>query len=102
MFLIGGRSGSNLLHLNDVWRSADGENWDLVTATAAFSGRGYHQAVSYGGSLWVIGGWYGNQYRDDVWRSSDGENWFSVPASGGAFFWAEWAIRRFLMVGVFG
>ena len=41
---------------NDVWRSADGQGWELVTASAAFAARVFHQAVSYGGSLWVISG----------------------------------------------
>ena len=59
---------------NDVWRSGDGENWDLATESAAFSERNGHQAVSYGGSLWVIGG-------NDVWRSADGVSWGLVTAS---------------------
>ena len=40
----------------DVWRSTDGEVWELVNAGTAFSARNSHQAVSYGGSLWVLGG----------------------------------------------
>ena len=79
MFLIGGNDGSSR---NDVWRSSDGENWVSVTVSGGhFSGRDLHQAVSYRGSLWVIGG----VVRNDVWRSSDGENWVSVTVSGGHF-----------------
>ena len=82
MFLIGGFDGGLR---NDVWRSSDGENWVSVPVSGGhFSGRGWHQAVSYGGSLWVIGG-YDGQNKNDVWRSSDGENWVSVSVSGGHF-----------------
>ena len=41
--------------------------------------------VSYGGSLWVIGGSDGSQNKNDVWRSVDGENWVSVTVSGEHF-----------------
>ena len=37
-------------------RSADGLDWAEVTDSAGFSGRGRHQVVSYGGSLWLSGG----------------------------------------------
>ena len=78
MYVVGG-FGSG--YRNDVWRSVDGTNWTQVFSGGKFSGRNWHQAVSYGGSLWVIGG----QYRNDVWRSGDGENWVSVAVSGDHF-----------------
>ena len=89
VFLIGGRDDPQTPSsvLNDIWRSSDGENWDLITATAAFSGRWAHQAVSYGGSLWVIGV-NDDQNKNDVWRSADGENWELVTAT--AAFSARW------------
>ena len=46
MFLVGGRR---------VWRSADGVNWANVFSWQRSSWRG-HQAVSYGGSMWLVGG----------------------------------------------
>ena len=81
VWVIGGFDGEQ--RLNDVWRSADGTDWVLVTASAAFSRRGEHRVVSHGGSLWVIGG---REMRltaelNDVWRSADGEEWVLVTAS---------------------
>ena len=49
-----------------------------------FSGRQGHQAVSYGGSLLVIGGFDGG-LKNDVWRSLDGVTWYLVGVSGGHF-----------------
>ena len=75
----GGDDGQR--YKNDVWRSGDGVNWELATVSASFSGRSYHQVVSYGGSLWVIGG----GGRNDVWRSADGVNWELATGAAGVF-----------------
>ena len=72
---VGYRGNDRGKNFNDVWRSGDGNSWALVTASAAFSARYFHQAASYGGSLWVIGGNDGGKLND-VWRSADGERWF--------------------------
>ena len=54
MFVVGGDDGARQ---NDVWRSTDGVAWTAVAAVGSrFSGRRYHQAVFYDGSLWVVGG----------------------------------------------
>ena len=67
----------------DVWRSADGISWELVTATAAFGARSDHQVAVHDGSLWVIGG-QSSSWQDDVWRSADGENWVLVTTRAAA------------------
>ena len=82
-------------HKNDVWRSAGGRTWTQVTGSAAFSRRQGHQAVSYRGSLWVVGG--GNPfgrdtYKNDVWRSADGRSWTQVTGS------ADFSGRRYHQV----
>lgn len=66
---------------NDVWSSADGETWNLVTADAGWSPRAYHTVVAHHGKLWVMGG--GNyvpeyQAHNDVWSSEDGVHWTQV------------------------
>lgn len=63
---------------NDVWSSADGKTWKLVTAAAPWSPRAYLQAVVHNGRIWVIaGGNYVPEYhaKNDVWSSADGEHW---------------------------
>ena len=69
MYLIGGVDGDAI---SDVWRSTDGEDWTLVTASTAFSARYGHRSAVFGGSLWVVGGSDGG---GEVWRSADGESW---------------------------
>ena len=77
--MIGGSSGGG-----EVWRSADGVQWEAATLTAGFAAREGHQAVAFGGSLWVVGG-DGEGLLNDVWRSADGESWVSVSVAGGVF-----------------
>ena len=83
LYLVGGldRDGRRL---GDVWRSMDGMAWEAVAARA-FVGREGHEAVSYGGSLWVLGGYDGTVRFDDVWRSADGARWEPVTAAGQRF-----------------
>ena len=76
VWVIGGyyqRAGFPEQRFDDVWRSADGSDWEQVTVTtgSSFGGRSSHQVVSYGGSLWVIGG----RGADYVWLSEDGSRW---------------------------
>jgi hypothetical protein len=66
---------------NDVWSSADGKTWTLVTPHAGWSPRAYHQAIVHDGKLWVLGGGnYVPEYeaRNDVWCSADGVHWEQV------------------------
>jgi hypothetical protein len=83
---------------NDVYSSADGKSWKLVTAHAAWSPRGLIIGnVVFGGKMWVIGGGIYDlrTYLNDVWSSADGINWTQVTAS------APWAGRQFHNVAVF-
>lgn len=82
MWLLGGSEnyyfGDASSLKNDVWSSADGREWKLETAKAAWSPRAYHQAVAINGKIVVMGG--GNyvpahEAKNDVWSSIDGKEW---------------------------
>lgn len=47
---------------NDVWCSANGKEWELVTTNAGWSPRAFHQALVFGDRIWVLGG--GNRYPE--------------------------------------
>ena len=66
--------GGPLGHTNDVWSSADGQNWALETDDAEWSERSFHQVVSHNGLLYVLGGASGGS-KGDVWSSADGKDW---------------------------
>jgi hypothetical protein len=83
---------------NDVYSSADGKSWNLVTQNAGWSPRGLIIGnVVFAGKMWVIGGGQYDlrTYLNDVWNSADGINWAQVTAS------APWAGRQFHNIAVF-
>lgn len=77
---------------NDVWKSLDGETWELVTTDAAWPGRkSFGSAVFNDGSgekMWIFGGdaYTGPNTRvfyNDVWWSTDGEDWTKITYGTG-------------------
>lgn len=100
IYLMGGLEGEkeigesvkyeDFLHKNDVWSSADGKNWELISEHAPWSERRSIPLVEFNGKMCIFGGWeqkqYG-QYRNDVWCSENGKNWQEI-ASGG------WPLRE--------
>jgi leucine-zipper-like transcriptional regulator 1 len=61
---------------NDVWSSADGVNWDLVTSSASWSARDRHTSVVFSNKMWVLGGTTSStRHVNEVWYSSDGASW---------------------------
>jgi hypothetical protein len=104
MYLLGGERGfscgfdpsspcqpaSATLYFNDVWRSKDGAQWELVTASAGWSPRPGHQCAVLLNNIVCFGG-YGEipglppvaANPTDIWASRDGQTWTEVmpPAS---------------------
>ena len=76
--LNAGAAGST----KNVWRLDESTNRFTLAATAQFSRRQLHEAVSYAGSLWVLGGVANsNSYNSaiaNVWASADGISWRRV------------------------
>lgn len=80
-----GPGGPARVYYNDVWRSADGVEWELLTDDAPWAARAGAAVVATDGRLFVIGGEEGftceplpdceAPYFNDVWSSSDGTTW---------------------------
>jgi hypothetical protein len=127
MYIIGGQNFTTVIpggppdflptivpseFFKDVWRSADGVNWELMTADAEWAtvaqkcpagpgvsqGRAGLSAVSFKGKLWVMGGSQGDdnsigggadcrELFNDVWYSQDGSEWRLATAD------APWEAR---------
>jgi len=77
--------------VNDVWASADGENWTQIDTGASFSPRYNHRTIVHRGRMYVIGGItrryegtssaYTEDSLNDVWSSEDGETWVQEAVS---------------------
>jgi len=63
---------------NDVWKTSDGVNWQLVTNTAPWEDTTFDNALVYKNEIWLLGSW---PVSKNVWHSSDGQNWGSYIAN---------------------
>jgi hypothetical protein len=84
MWLLGGWNPDDPVNFprvcnSEVWVSADGRDWDLVTRAAPWEGRHTAGYAVHRGLLWVVGGDpIQGHYQDDVWCSADGRHWDCV------------------------
>jgi hypothetical protein len=62
---------------NDVWCSADGENWTRVLEHAPWAQRQWCVAEVYAGRLWVLGGFSNRESKNfaEAWWTEDGLTW---------------------------
>lgn len=81
MWIIGGDVNQGHYH-NDVWNSADGKIWTLVTDKVPWGPRALHYTVVHQDKIWVIGGQTvpgfaksEERFHRDIWNSSDGKHW---------------------------
>jgi hypothetical protein len=75
-------------YLEDIWNSANGKDWTLVTDSAPWHGRRGHTVTVFndgtGEALYLIGGFEVDentgyrQYTNDVWKSADGITWARI------------------------
>lgn len=66
---------NNRAFRNDVWSTADGQNWTQLTSSAEWQGRSGPRLVSFNGKLLLIAGERGftpAQQLGDIWESADG------------------------------
>jgi hypothetical protein len=81
------------VYFNDVWKSRDGREWELLTAAAPWAPRAGAVVVEKNGWIYLLGGEEGftcddptkpcPPYFNDVWRSRDGAKWEIVTANAG-------------------
>ncbi len=91
IWVIGAENGTP----DDVWKSKDGEHWQLVAAAVPWPERGNQLVTVFDGSIWVMGGQTGAAVQSnfvadlkagkpfppaapplcDVWRTKDGLRW---------------------------
>lgn len=97
MWLLGGGQYDQRSFLNDVWSSADGIHWDLVSEQAPWSGRQYQNVAVFDGKMWIIAG-ADVDHRGgttDVWFSVDGIDWVQLESN-------DWHARHAASVFVLG
>jgi hypothetical protein len=113
---IVGAGGPARIYYQDVWRSADGAEWELMTEAAPWEPRAGAATVVRDDLLFLFGGEDGftceplpdceAPYFNDVWVTADGATWEQVTAAAG---WSprpghvcELVGNQFLCFGGFG
>lgn len=97
IYLLGGEDGFICLpggrcppYYNDVWRTQDGKNWELVVEEAEWPSRPGHRVVPFLGNMVLFGGFglstdpsdpFAPANPMDIWVSDDGANWTQVSDS---------------------
>lgn len=88
VYSLGTMKGSYTSFVIDpvIKKTTDFRSWEVV-GRANLPQRVFYSAVSFRGSMWLLGGDDGNAIQGDVWRSEDGLSWTRVTAK------APWAPR---------
>ena len=97
IYLLGGEDGFICLpggrcppYYNDVWRTQDGANWELVVEEADWPPRPGHRVVTLLGNMVLFGGFglspdpqdpFAFANPMDIWVSKDGAAWTQVSDS---------------------
>lgn len=81
MWIIGGDANQGH-YQNDVWKSKDGRDWQLVHDAVPWGPRALHYTVVHDDRIWVIGGQTmpafakaKEQFYRDLWTTPDGREW---------------------------
>ncbi len=76
-------------HFSDIWVSADGIDWEIVTEDAPWGKRRSLQSVVFKDKIWLIPGWGPETgLRSEVWSSDNGKDWENVVSAG------NWPVRE--------
>ncbi len=83
LYLLGGEKGFTdpADYFNDVWRTKDGEHWELVTDSADWSPRPGHKCAVLVDHFVCMGGFGIPVNPADIWVSKDGASWKQVSDS---------------------
>ena len=81
LWIIGGDVNQGH-YQNDVWNSADGKTWKLVTSAVPWAPRALHYTAAFQDKLWILGGQTmpafsksDEVFYRDVWTSANGHDW---------------------------
>lgn len=88
LWIFGGWFDSYHAPPRDVWNSADGKTWDLVTQEAPWKHSDLPMTVVFDDKMWFMGGWYngrlaGHGSSNEVWSSTDGKSWTQATEHAG-------------------
>jgi hypothetical protein len=61
-----------------VWKTVDGINWELITASAPWKPRYWHNVAWFDNKLWVMNGMASQTDNNETWYSENGTDWYEL------------------------
>ncbi|MCX6910085.1 MAG: hypothetical protein NTY01_18860 [Verrucomicrobia bacterium] len=88
LWIMGGWFNSTSAPPRDVWSSADGCAWILVTTNAPWIHSDLPMNIVFKDRMWMMGGWFngrlpGHSAGNQVWWSTNGANWQQATTAAG-------------------
>jgi hypothetical protein len=82
---MGDKPEDHFKKVSDVWKSSDGcSTWVSVNTDPGWSGRNDHCTVSWGGMIYLMGGWDDEKRKlNDIWVSPNGKSWIKKTEHAG-------------------
>lgn len=77
-WLLGGGRLWDRACYNDVWKTTDGVDWELVNDSAPWAPRYWHTVAWYDNNMWVLCGIVEQTNNAETWYSSDGITWYEL------------------------
>lgn len=78
LWLLGGGRLNDRRCYNDVWKTSDGVDWELVNAAAPWAPRYWHNVAWFDDKMWVVCGVVDQTDNDETWYSEDGIVWHEL------------------------
>lgn len=78
LWLLGGGRVWDRRCYNDVWKTGDGINWELVNEAAPWAPRYWHTVGWFDNKMWVLCGVVNQTNNAEAWYSSDGITWWEL------------------------
>jgi hypothetical protein len=61
-----------------VRRTTDFKKWETLAEKSELPNRVFYGSFVFGGKIWLMGGYDGENFHNDIWNSADGVRWTQV------------------------
>ncbi len=78
LWLLGGGRLNDRRCFNDVWKTGDGINWELVNPAAPWQSRYWHTVAWFDNKMWVLCGISNQTNNAETWYSKNGIDWYEL------------------------
>ena len=78
LWLMGGGRLNDRRYFNDVWKTNNGIDWQLINPAAPWGPRYWHNVAYFDNKIWVVCGIENQTDDDETWYSENGIDWHEL------------------------